>query len=81
LSKNPGAYLVYEILLFEYSNRWTGHIRFYKTLFTAVSIGHVHTAFSHRSVYINVAHQLTTIDLELNKGNLVYLVHFLVQAF
>lgn len=71
MSKNSRAYLIYEILLFEYFNRWTGHIRFYKSGFTAVSTGHVHRAFSHRSVYINVAHQLTTIDLELNKGNLV----------
>ncbi len=71
MSKTSRAYLIYEILLFEYSNRWTGHIRFYKSGFTAVCIGHVHRAFSYRSVYINVAHQLTTIDLEFNKGNLV----------
>ncbi len=44
-----------------------------------MSIGHVYRAFSHRSVSINVAHQLTTIDLELNKGNLVK-VHFFVQT-
>ncbi len=44
-----------------------------------MSIGHVRRAFSHRSVYINVAHQLTTKDLELNKGNLVK-VDFLVQT-
>lgn len=80
MSKNSRAYLIYQILLFEHSNRWTGHIRFYKSGFTAVSIGHVDRAFSHRSVYINVPHQLTTIDLELNKGNLVK-VHFFVQTF